>query len=173
MPLQFQAVACTVAWVQQPHENLARSPSPLHWHNLEAWYRHNPKQISMISHRHICQIVGIRIKIRTLMPFFCFKKVSWTWLRIPCTCKLVKIPDRISSCKQDLNISYRAWRVGGPTYALISARSTKAISAIKVINLYDLQHVKMKSCASNGNLCRKWMLKKTILARHNWSDVHT
>lgn len=68
-------------------------------------------------------------------------------LRTLCTCKLVNIPVRIISCKQDLNISYRAWRVGGPTYALISARSTKAISAIKLKNLYDLQHV--KSCVSN------------------------
>lgn len=42
-----------------------------------------------------------------------------------------RIPVLISSVKQDLRISYRAWRVGGPTYAFISARSTNAISANK------------------------------------------
>lgn len=41
----------------------------------------------------------------------------------------VRIPTRKSSCKHDLKISYRAWRVGGPTYALMSALSTNAISA--------------------------------------------
>lgn len=41
----------------------------------------------------------------------------------------VRIPTLKSSCMHDLKISYRAWSVGGPTYALMSALSTNAISA--------------------------------------------
>lgn len=84
--------------------------------NLEEWgYAHPDRNITFFI-------------IITLLVNYLFVQNVW---ENTCKQESDKIPVRSSSCKQDLRISYLASRVGGPTYALISARSTKAISVVK------------------------------------------